>query len=324
VLPWSAAAHLALGELAVSTAIGLAAWTAAAYAFGRVQFRRNLRFDSDATRTLGSARGGKVPWASLLYRVPRVLFSDPLAAMIEKDLRSLARAPRFRIVFFMGFSFGAIIWWPVLHDAGHAGVAAVSYPVAVSGYAMLLLAEVAFWNQFGFDRNSAQFYFSAPVPFSRVLLAKNVASMAFVLFEVVLVLLVCTAVRIPLPPSRIAETLGVTLVLALFFLAAGNLNSVYNPRPVNPEHSWGRTAAGRFQVYMLLLFPVMLAPIALAYLAAYAFDSRAALFAVLGFDVLAGAAAYYVASGSAVAAAERRQEEFLGALAQSAGPIVAE
>jgi len=75
---------------------------------------------------------------------------------------------------------------------------------------------------------------------------------------------------------------------------------------------------------MLLLFPVIIAPVGLAYLAAWFLQSRALFYGILGLDALAGAACYYFATRAAVAAAETRMEEFLTALGQGAGPFVVE
>jgi len=320
LLPWVAAARFALGSRVGVALLVLCAATAAAYVFGRHQFRRSLRFDAAEARSMGST--GNAGWTEGLYRWPAALFSDPLAALVEKELRTLARAPRFRIVFLMGFSFGAIIWWPLMHGA--AGPAGVSYPVVVSGYAMILLAEVAFWNQFGFDRSAAQLYFSTPAPFSLALRAKNVAGMTFVLAEIALILAVCVLLRVSLPLSSVAQAIAVTLVFSLYFLSVGNISSVYQPRPVNPEHSWGRSSAGRFQVYMLLLFPVLVAPVALAYGASWFLKSQVLFYGILGLDALAGAVCYIFATGAAVAAAETRKEEFLKALSAGGGPFVTE
>ena len=107
--------------------------------------------------------------------------------------------------------------------------------------------------------------------------------------EVTLIDAICTLSRVPMPAATIFETYAVTLTLALYFLAAGNISSVRFPRPLNPEHSWGHAAPGRLQLYLLLLFPVFLLPLALAYLAGYAFESRTAFYAVLAFDAFAGA-----------------------------------
>jgi ABC-2 type transport system permease protein len=324
LLPWTAAGRLALGDITLAPLAVAAAWTAAAIAFGWAQFRRSLRFDSDAARAVGAPSGAGTGRTALLYRLPGLLLADPLAAIVQNELRSLVRAPRFRVLFLTGFSFGMIIWWPVMGarlpvEPGH-----ISYPVVVCAYALTLIAEVAFWNQFGFDRGAAQIYLSAPVAFSTVLAAKNIAALAFVVFEVTLVDVVCALARVPLRPATVFETYAVTLTLALYFLAAGNLTSVRFPRPIDPEHSWGHASPGRLQIYLLLLFPLFLLPLILAYLACYAFDSRAAFYAVLAFDAFAGAVAYIIATGSAAASAPGRREQFLTALSQSSGPIQAE
>ena len=53
-----------------------------------------------------------------LYRFPSLLWRDPLAAIVEKELRSLARTPRFRMVFVMGFTFGVMVWLPMILGRG--------------------------------------------------------------------------------------------------------------------------------------------------------------------------------------------------------------
>ena len=54
----------------------------------------------------------------------------------------------------------------------------------VSVYSLLLLSEACFWNSFGFDRSAAQIYFLAPVPFSRVLIGKNLSALFFIVLEI--------------------------------------------------------------------------------------------------------------------------------------------
>ena len=47
--------------------------------------------------------------AERFFRLPGVVLRDPLAGIVEKELRSLARTPRFRMVFAMGFTFGLAV-----------------------------------------------------------------------------------------------------------------------------------------------------------------------------------------------------------------------
>ena len=52
--------------------------------------------------------------AEAFYRFPGRCLRDPLAAIVEKELRSLACTPRYRMVFVMGFSFGLMVWLPMI------------------------------------------------------------------------------------------------------------------------------------------------------------------------------------------------------------------
>lgn len=323
-LPWTAAGHLALGERVPLYLALLAAWTALAWLFGTHQFRRSLSFDfaarSAADRHTDPARS----WAEALYRIPGLLLPDPLAAVVEKELRSLCRTPRFRLLFLMGFSFGVLIWWPLFRRGSEHGQVGDHYPVLISVYALVLLAEALIWNVFGFDRAAAQIYFSAPVPFSKVLEGKNLAAAIFIVLEVALVMLVCSLLRLPMSGLKILEAYLVTLVLCVYLAAAGNLSSLYYPRSVNPDHSWGRASRGKLALFLMLTFPVLGIPVLLAYAARYAFASEAAFYGVLAFAAAAGAVFYGVALDTAVNAAERRKERLLAALAESPGPLIAE
>jgi ABC-2 type transport system permease protein len=74
---------------------------------------------------------------------------------------------------------------------------------------------------------------------------------------------------------------------------------------------------------LLVIYPLILLPTGLAYLARYAFDSDLAFFGVLAFFAAAGVVTYRVALESAVAAAEREKEKMLAALSSGDNPISA-
>lgn len=321
--PWTAASRLALGERAPLLLALLAAWTALAYLFGAAQFRRGLRFDFAARAAADRPTEGTRKTGAL-YRLPGLFLPDPLAALVEKELRSLCRTPRFRLLFLMGFSFGVAIWWPLFRRSSGHGQAGGYYPVIISVYALILLAEPLIWNVFGFDRAAVQLYFSTPVPFSKVLAGKNLAGAIFIVLEITLVMLVCLLLRLPMSGLRILEAYLVTLVFGLYLGAAGNLSSLYYPRAVNPDHSWGRASGGKPALLLMVSFPLLGIPVLLAYGARYAFSSEAAFYGVLAFAAAAGAVFYGVSMASALTAAAGRKERLLAALAESAGPLVTE
>ncbi len=321
VLPWSAAARLALARRPAVVALLLLLWIAAAFVFARRQFRKSLAVDAAAAvATNGNRRAGRT-WTDRFYRLPSLLFPDPFAVLLEKELRTLARSPRFRILFLMGCTFGMVVWLPVSSTSGRVDE---NYPLFVSFYAAILMAEVIIWNQFGFDRGAVQVYFSMPAGIGVVLRAKNTAAVAAILADISVVLLVCLLLRIHLAGAKVLEAYAVTLVACLYCLAAGNLTSFYQARPMDPEHAWGRGSGSRFQWQVLLGFPVLIAPVALAYLARYAFDSTWAFYAVLAFDALAGGVVYSIATESAIHLAESRKEDFLALMSRAGGPIVLE
>ncbi len=198
-----------------------------------------------------------------------------------------------------------------------------NYLSVISLYSLLLLSECCFWNIFGFDRSAAQFYFLAPISFRRVLIAKNLTSMFFVTAEISAITLVCAALGLPMGVERLSESIAVAAVVSLFLLSAGNLQSIHNARAVNPANSFRSSAAGRAQIMLFLVYPVIFSPVALAYWARGRFGTEAAFFAVLAIEGILAAAAYAIVLKSAAASAESTKEEMLVALSAADGPIAA-
>jgi ABC-2 type transport system permease protein len=257
------------------------------------------------------------------YRWPSLLLRDPLGALIEKEFRFLVRSPRFRLVFLMGFTFGLVIWLPMVFvPRGPLGEFFVrNYLTVVCVYSLMLMSEVCFWNAFGFDRSAAQFYFLAPVSFTRVLVGKNLTAVFFMVTEIAMVTGVCLLLRMPFDMRRLFEAYGVAAVVIILLFAAGNQLSIHQARGVNPANSFRTGAAGRLQAMLFAIYPITFAPLGLAYLARYAFGSQAALYVVLSLDAIAGLIFYRISLDSAVRAADRTKESLLAALSVGDGPI---
>jgi ABC-2 type transport system permease protein len=320
--PWSAAADLASGQAHWYSAPLMVAWTAGAYFFGRWQFDRSLHFDAETLRAEHQDASAPKRF-EFLFRWPAALFSDPLAAMVEKELRVLSRAPRFRLVFFMGFTFGLVVWLPITlgRNMSDTGMFAQNYLTWMSIYSVMLLGEVALFNHFGFDRAAAQFYWVAPVPLRSVLLAKNIAVSVFIFLEISLISTICLILRLPVAPNKVLEALAVTVILAIFFAALGNIGSLSYPRPANPAQAWRSRSGGKFQMVMLLAYPALSIPIGLAYVARYAFESDLAFYLMLLFTATLASIFYWVAMDSAVAQGLKEREAILDALSKGDGMI---
>jgi len=328
IWPWSAAALVALGHSVAGGLFFLACWTGLAAWFGRSQFERSLRYDAIAAQstpvTNGLTRAQSL--ADALYRLPSLVLRDPLAAIVEKELRSLARTPRYRMVFVMGFSFGVMIWLPLVLGRRAEAHSTISHHflTVVCVYALTLLGQVSYWNCFGFDRSAAQIYYAAPQPIRLTLIGKNLASMVFVYLDAFILTVVVMIFRIRLSAGQLLETFLVLAVCSLYMLAMGNISSVQYPRGLNPERVSQGGASTRFQALVFLLYPLSLLPVFLAYLARYAFSSDLIFYIVLTMAALIGGAVYWIAMDSAVAAAIGRREQIIYELSHADAPIAAD
>jgi ABC-2 type transport system permease protein len=322
--PWSAAALLAMGQFA--PLLPLALWTLAAFWFGRRQFERNLRFDVAAAQAqvIRPADSRRRRWADAFYRLPGLLWRDPLAAIVEKELRSLVRTPRFRMVFVMGFTFGILVWLPVVLGRGGSRWGAEFFLAMVCIYALTMIGQVTYWNCFGFDRSAAMFYFAAPQPISQVLIAKNVAAAIFVYLDIAILALVVSVFHLAGGWRQVAETLVVIAICALYLFGLGNMASVNYPRALNPERVSRGSGSGKAQGLLFLFYPVALLPVVLAYVARWAMKSELAFLTVLALAGAIGGAVYWIGLDSAVTSAYRKREELLGELSKSEGPLAAE
>jgi len=335
LFPWTASAQLGLplpGGAPWLALVSLLAWGFIALWFGRGQFERNLRFDAAAAQavpmTTGLSRTRQ--WIERFYRLPSLLWRDPLAAIVEKELRSLLRTPRFRMVFIMGFTFGLMIWFPMatrrrLGGGGTTEAFGSRYFLAiVCVYAMTLIGQVTYWNCFGFDRSAAIFYFTVPQSLRKTLLGKNIAALVFIFIEAFVLTGLTAVLGLTSAWQTIAETLAVVGVCSLYMLALGNIASVHYPRGLTPERVSQGGASSRFQGLIFLLYPVALLPVGLAYLARYSFDSEMLFLILLALAAIGGGVFYYSAMESSASTAIRRREDIIRELSKGEGPVATE
>ena len=325
-LPWTAAAHAALGQSPLSSLLALSAWTALAGWFGLRQFERGLRFDAVAAQATPAAtrKNGREPLSERFYRLPGLVWRDPLAAIVEKELRTLVRTPRFRMVFVMGFTFGLMMWLPMVigRHGNREGTLAHYFLTVVCAYSLTLLGQVTYWNCFGFDRSAASLYFAAPQPMVAVLVGKNIASMVFIYLEVMVLTAVTLTLRMISGWEQGIEAFLVIGVCSLYLLAIGNVSSVRYPRALHSERVSQGGRSSRAQGILFLFYPVALLPVLLAYLARYAFDSSLAFWLVMALAAGIGAGVYWLGLESALKTAGERREQILQDLSQGEGPVL--
>jgi ABC-2 type transport system permease protein len=325
VWPWTAAAWAGLGHSAFTALLSLGVWTLAAAWFGFSQFERNLHFDAVAAQAtpLSNGAGPLHSAAEAFYRFPARWLRDPVAAIVEKELRSLSRTPRYRMVFVMGFSFGLMVWLPMIlgNRAERNSALSHHFLTVVCVYALTLLGQVSFWNCFGFDRSAALIFFAAPQPLTKVFAGKNLAALILIYMEVFILAAVTTLFGVNFGVGQLLETILVIAVCSLYMLALGNISSVQYPRGLNPERVSQGGASSRFQALIMLLYPLSLLPVLLAYAARYGFHSDIAFYVVLGFAAAVGGAFYWIALESAVTSALKHRERIIRDLSNNDGPV---
>ena len=327
VMPWAAAGKLAGGEQDWRAWVVLAFWIGLSYAFARRQFERMLRLDDSGEQKAARAShrvSGASGWLEMFYRLPGRLFSDPVGAIVEKELRFLSRAPRFRLLFLLACALGQLLWLPQMlrsRTAESSSWLSNNYLTFTCLYAMLVLAENLFLNTFGFDRAAAQNWFVLPISFHQVLRAKNIVACFFLSGCFCFMVLVGSFLPIPHSALKLAEAAGVCTVYIILMLGLGNIGSVYQPKPVDPQQSWRSNSPGKVQALMMLVYPVMYIPILLAFAARWASGEDWLFFLVLAVDLVLACAFYHVATDSAVEMAARRREEIISTLSAQSGPI---
>jgi ABC-2 type transport system permease protein len=326
-LPWQWTARLASGQLSATAFFGLALWLFLGAWFGYAQFRRGLRFDAAEAESAGrqpTGTPGRLSFGERVARLPLRFLPEPLATLVQKELLTLPRVPRFRTLFLMGAFFSLLIWLPYLSKPGGApstGFMPQNFLTIVVLYSMLLLTEPLFANVFAYDRKAAQAYFVMPVRFSTVLIAKNATALLFMTLEIIVVCLLAKIFRAPMTLQRLGESLATVFVFAAFLFAVGNLTSVRFAKGVDSTNPWRGRGSGRAGGWLMLVYVAAMPSVVIAHMAKYAFQNELAFFAVQASALFVALLTYSVTFGQAVEWADRQREEFLSALGATEGII---
>ncbi|HVW09769.1 MAG TPA: hypothetical protein VHC90_14370 [Bryobacteraceae bacterium] len=315
--PWAAMGAVMLRQNVAAGALMGAAWIAAALFFSRWQFARMLAFDG-----MVSARREKQASPDSLteriFRLPSRFLPDPLAALVEKELRTLTRISRFRMAYGMSCFFGVLLVMPSIRRGNRHGFLEYALPV-MAVYGLLMLGQITYWNSLGFDRSAAQGYFCWPVRFRDALIAKNLTVMVMLIPQIVLIILVAHAFHVPSSAGKIVEAFVVVGIAALFWFGLGNISSVRMPRAMNPDKM--NQMSNKLQALTILAAPVVLLPVVLAYWARAVFESEIVFAGIMAIAAILGGIFYWVALDSAVHTAIARRESLLQELSRADGPI---
>lgn len=248
------------------------------------------------------------------WRVP--FLSAPVAAVFEKELRYLGRSAPMLLTLVTPVIMLAVFGLGPTHNGEFLKRSPdLTYPIG-AGYALILLTNLIY-NNFGADHSGVQFFFASPVRFHTVVLGKNLAHVAILLGEMVILWI---SVSLMFSPPTLFMTL--TAFAAILFaapvnLAAGNLLSLYSPKRVD-FGTFGRQRASQITVLLSLLIQavVMGCCVAVFILARHVRRGELALFIFLAMAVVA-IIAYVLSLRRTDELAKTRQETLISELSRA-------
>jgi ABC-2 type transport system permease protein len=321
--PWSEIVSLSLGHFQIVEMVLLLIWILLAFGFARWTFAKSLTADDSFQGPVSRLANRRATDRFRLSALPARFFGDPLAALIQKELQSLARMPRFRILFGMSCILGIIVFVPAAlhgHDPTSRFMRNNLLPV-VNVYGLLLLSDTLLLNAFGVDRGSAQVYFVTPVTLGTVLKAKNFAAIVFVVLQSAAIILAAAVARAPLTWKSVVSGLLASAVVTVFLLTTGNLTSIFMARPIDPKQTFKKQAGAKMQIWLLGCTLALFVLVGFAFLASYALQRDWVFLAVLGFEFLIGLLVYRFGLESAVERGMRDRETLVQMLSRSVSPM---
>lgn len=179
------------------------------------------------------------------WAVPGV--SAPVAAVLEKEFRYLSRSGPMLLTLITPIIMMVVFGVGSGRPGGGIlqGSPDFRFP-AVAAYTLLLLTNLVY-NNFGADGGGIQFFLFSPVSFRQILLGKNLAHIAVLLLELLVVWVgVSLLFRRPTLVVTLATLAGI-LFAAPINLAIGNLLSLYSPKKVE-FGTFGRQRASQLTV----------------------------------------------------------------------------
>ena len=191
----------------------------------RAQFRGENLSEAAALPVVAPARGLQVGW-----NLPG--FSEPVAAVFEKEMRYLTRSGPMLLTLIMPIFMLLVFRMGPLNSLRHSSSFSRTPDMAFPGaaaYSILVLTNLVF-NSFGGDSGGIQFFYASPVSFRQIVLAKNLTHAGILVANAGFAWI---AVSYLYGPPHLADTIA-TLAGLLFAaplnFTAGNLLSLYAPK----------------------------------------------------------------------------------------------
>lgn len=159
------------------------------------------------------------------------LFSGPVAAVFEKDLRYLLRSGP--MLYNLAVPLVMVVVFGGTMKGGGIGSLRLTYALPLAMIWAFLGLTRLISNNLGAEGDGIQFFFLSPTPMRTVILAKNLLHTTIFLVEAIMIATV-VFVRFGAPSPSVAAATAAWMAFALpANLAAGNLLSIRMPYRVN-------------------------------------------------------------------------------------------
>jgi ABC-2 type transport system permease protein len=182
-------------------------------------------------------------------------FSQPVAAVAEKEFRYLSRSSAMIfmmlmpvvILLIMGIGRTAALGPHARRPSAHyhpppAAIWHYAFPLGMA-YALMILTNLIY-NALGADGGGVQIYYMTPVRFRDVLLGKNLVHAAILAVETVLLWTVATLMFGGVPLGILLATLAALVFAATVNFAAGDCLSLLTPKKMDFAAFGRQRAAG--------------------------------------------------------------------------------
>jgi ABC-2 type transport system permease protein len=191
----------------------------------RAQFRGENLSEVAARPAVAMVQGLQIGWD-----LPG--FSQPVAAVFEKEVRYLARSGPMLLTLVMPIFMLLIIRLGPMNPMRQSNFLNRAPDMAFPGaaaYAILVLTNLVF-NSFGGDAAGVQFFYASPVKFRQIMLAKNLTHASILFANTAFAWIAVTYLYgTPRLAVSIATVAGLLFAAPLNF-TAGNLMSIYSPK----------------------------------------------------------------------------------------------
>jgi ABC-2 type transport system permease protein len=175
------------------------------------------------------------------------LVSGPVSAIFQKELHYFLRSGPMLFTMIMPVVMIIILWGGrkgfLNHQAGFL------FPIGAA-YCLLVMNNILY-NSFGGDGGGIQFFLLSPIPFRRVLAAKNIAQFAVLVAELAVLWLGVSLIYQRPNLNSLGLTFAWYLVAAPLNFSAGNLLSIYSPKRIDYS-TFGRQRASESAIFVSL------------------------------------------------------------------------